>query len=133
MQPLAHVFRRNFGGATGDLQAGDRPPLGLARGETAIPEGLDVRLIRFLIDVATNISQDEVLHVSNAPLFISTNDTYSKIGVQQWGASPALDLDEKTDAGVNEQLIEEQWKAKEKLLLATQDVFYFDYGCVVFW
>jgi len=25
------------------------------------------------------------------------------------------------------------WKTKESLLMATQDIFYFDYGCVVFW
>jgi uncharacterized Rmd1/YagE family protein len=25
------------------------------------------------------------------------------------------------------------WRAKEAMLMATQDIFYFDYGCVVFW
>ena len=28
---------------------------------------------------------------------------------------------------------DEEWKQRELLMMTTQDIFYFDYGCVVFW
>lgn len=113
-----HVFRRNFG-TSNVAESGGRPELALSRGSSAIPEQLD----------------DEVLHVSNAPLFIASNDSFSKLDALQWSYNMERveDLENPEYSGNLGQDSEEIWKTREKLLLATQDIFYFDYGCVVFW
>jgi len=54
----------------------------------------------------------------------------SVVNPSQWdndvidGGSERLETDEEVDV---------TWKTRERLLMATQDIFYFDYGCVVFW
>jgi uncharacterized Rmd1/YagE family protein len=111
----SHIFRRNFGNSNYDMSSGDRPNLTLTRGETGVPEQLD----------------DEVLHVSNTPLFITMNETYSKVDANQlFYQSNEDNFDDNLFLDANS---DEIWQTREKLLLATQDVFYFDYGCVVFW
>jgi uncharacterized Rmd1/YagE family protein len=117
-----HVFRRNFGTSNSFIaESGGRPELALSRGMAGIPEQLD----------------DEVLHVSNAPLFISSNDSMiSKVDALQWSYNNmerVEDLENPDYASDSGQDSDEIWKTREKLLLATQDIFYFDYGCVVFW
>jgi uncharacterized Rmd1/YagE family protein len=125
----SHIFRRNFGNKviTG-LEDGERPSLSLTRGDAGVPENID----------------DEVLHVSNAPLFISSNDTYTKMSASQWPYpyQSADDIMTTADPDIAssydsmeqyENNSEEVWNNREKILLATQDIFYFDYGCVVFW
>jgi uncharacterized Rmd1/YagE family protein len=122
----AHVFRRGFGQnyqqRTNDTE---KPDLVLTRDRSLDSE----------ID-------DEVLHVSNAPLFISpiteqrmsphsswTDDS------DNWGAEKSDSSEgflDGSDDGERD-LSDAEWKARENLLMATQDIFYFDYGCVVFW
>lgn len=71
-----------------------------------------------------------VVHVSNAPLFVPNqldpeSGTSNPLPGHVPGHLPVKPITEDW-----EQL---SWKAKEMLVMATQDVFYFGYGCVVFW
>jgi uncharacterized Rmd1/YagE family protein len=105
----AHVFRRGFGNTNeqthnNDDQS-DSPELVLSRGLSG-----------------TTNTDEEVLHVSNAPLFISLENKKHN--------SDFLTT-ESFDGSSDEE--ENNWKARERLLMTTQDIFYFDYGCVVFW
>lgn len=163
----AHVFRRGFGGKSG-------PELTLSRRTTAGPD-LD----------------EEVLHVSNAPLFIASDNSRSlsawKDPDQAWAddaeamkrsrimnkkseqqvSAPVDDnalahlslavqkddptivphppieyaensnegrvmVDTSTPANSGD-LDKMSWQTKEMLVMTTQDIFYFDYGCVVCW
>ena len=74
----------------------------------------------------TTNTDEEVLHVSNAPLFISLDNS-----IDNKKTAPDLLNSENFDANTDEE--ENSWKARERLLMTTQDIFYFDYGCVVFW
>ena len=108
---------------------------------------------------------DEVLHVSNAPLFIATekrnnNDNSRSRGNddEDWFRSPnekknsgptgfAISPPAEADGVMKEfefsrsistkededDISDDEWKTREILLMATQDIFYFGYGCVVFW
>jgi uncharacterized Rmd1/YagE family protein len=103
---------------------------------------------------------EEMLHVSNAPLFISIENRSnyrskadssdrlvsslsrvdsvasqllsddvlstrgSELDIDDRGSVVRIDEDDISDT---------EWKTRETLLMATQDIFYFDYGCVVFW
>ena len=100
---------------------------------------------------------DEMLHVSNAPLFISIENrsnyrskadsserfvsTLSKVD----SVASELLSDDVTSASGSEYEIDgrdsivrideddisdTEWKTRETLLMATQDIFYFDYGCL---
>jgi uncharacterized Rmd1/YagE family protein len=148
----AHVFRRAFNNA-------NSPELTLAR-RAEEPE----------ID-------DEVLHVSNAPLFIDSNSNglptawrnFNDIwdeeqahgggthnvakGTVKASSNKMSAVDNRVDSSDNTtinldddavhtlQPVEKDsrdweqlsWKTKEQLIMCTQDVFYFEYGCVVFW
>jgi uncharacterized Rmd1/YagE family protein len=105
--------------------------------------------------IAEDSADNEVLHVSNAPLFISvgkknsfraeindgkpTQATPDALGLTPGdnvfeNLLPSGDLEvpirvefESTDRE-KENILD-----REVLLMATQDIFYFDYGCVVFW
>ena len=125
----AHVFRRGFGAGNYQMADGEQAQLVLARGGKS---GLET-------------DEDEVLHVTNAPLVFSATSS-SLLGGKalmreqqegsqgldpkedMLGAAMAADLVKSDEASSDaEQLL------REKVLMATQDVFYFDYGCVVFW
>jgi uncharacterized Rmd1/YagE family protein len=122
--------------------------------------------------IAEDSADNEVLHVSNAPLFISvgkkgsfrseitdgrpTQATPDALGLTPGdnvyeNLLPSGDLElpikvefESTDREKEnilddylltdeDQISDTEWKNREVLLMATQDIFYFDYGCVVFW
>jgi uncharacterized Rmd1/YagE family protein len=71
--------------------------------------------------------------VSNAPLFI-TIDTSPFVAPSREITSSEWDgLLEEGSNKVDISGESNGWDAKESVLMATQDVFYFDYGCVVFW
>lgn len=133
----AHVFRRGFGSANHKSDS-ERPELVLTRGQGSNME----------------TDEDEVLHVTNAPLYVSTLDSMKVDGsgnvlrsesglvkIDSNGATKneiiaaaaAADLVETERILSDDSAIEAEMLLKEKLLMATQDVFYFDYGCVVFW
>lgn len=159
----AHVFRRGFGSANHKFEAGEQPELVLTRGQAGV-----------------ETDDEEVLHVSNAPLYITTDRMLGTIKldsngclVQPPGAEDSGDLDGSPSNSNSSQahvstaaasvssnsssrnsgavygnslagltslseeggdvLDEADLQMREKLLMATQDVFYFDYGCVVFW
>jgi uncharacterized Rmd1/YagE family protein len=104
---------------------------------------------------------DEVLHVSNAPLFIAAEKRAGRSvrggDGEEWFVSRSTSTDSPTDyinaipenegtkikeyefsrsASSKEDedtVTDEEWKTRELLLMATQDIFYFGYGCVVFW
>lgn len=81
------------------------------------------------------INENEVLHMSNAPLFINLDTTSvsnmvvsidqdsSREWLQEWSA---LDNDDINIANNG-------WEVQEETLMTTQDIFYFDYGTIVFW
>ena len=123
--------------------------------------------------IAEDAADNEVLHVSNAPLFISvgkkgnsrpevndgksTQATPSALGLtagdnvyenilpsgdQQASSKLEFEPSDREKEMVDEddntfrdedQISDTEWKNREVLLMATQDIFYFDYGCVVFW
>ena len=189
----AHVFRRGFGSANHKFQAGEQPELVLTRGQSG-----------------AETDDEEVLHVSNAPLYITTDrmlgaikldadgciiqpdgvvgddcgtskstsgigsgshdgsdssdDATSIVGNTSdngsgggssssnggsggSGGSQNLNSNSKNmaatasygniwaevSASEEEAMDEVDLQMRQKLLMATQDVFYFDYGCVVFW
>lgn len=105
---------------------------------------------------------DEMLHVSNAPLFISIenrsnyrskadiSDRFESTlsdgdssesrpffgdSILSSDAESELDMDDLNRVvRIDEDDISDtEWKTRETLLMATQDIFYFEYGCVVFW
>lgn len=105
---------------------------------------------------------DEMLHVSNAPLLISIENrsnyrpkvdssdrlvsTLSRVDsvaaallsddiTSANGSSSELEMKDRDSLlRIDEDDISDmEWKTRETLLMATQDIFYFDYGCVVFW
>ncbi len=100
-----HIFRRGFGNQKSPeaIANGETPALVLARGEATTE--------------SSGIIDDEVLHVSNAPLFVSYNNKNDN-------------KENKYDENDGENNDDD---IRERLLMATQDIFYFDYGCVVFW
>jgi uncharacterized Rmd1/YagE family protein len=117
----AHIFRRGFG-ANKELSNGTQAPLSLARSS------------------ALENEDDEVLHVSNAPLFIaiSSNDNDQSSNTDSYGMVAGLTDEEiisteSISSGELSNDLSKTWGARETVLMATQDVFYFDYGCVVFW
>jgi len=132
----AHVFRRGFGSASlpkgkdkdKEKEEGEQSQLFLARGRGG----------------AMETDEDEFLHVTNAPLYVSTGQQPARpaaAGVQvrelEVAAAAAADLvGGDISNGLLEaenSALEAELKLKEQVLMATQDIFYFDYGCVVFW
>eukprot|EP00596_Hydrurales_sp_CCMP1899_P005621 CAMPEP_0119040468 /NCGR_PEP_ID=MMETSP1177-20130426/10394_1 /TAXON_ID=2985 /ORGANISM="Ochromonas sp, Strain CCMP1899" /LENGTH=406 /DNA_ID=CAMNT_0007005527 /DNA_START=46 /DNA_END=1263 /DNA_ORIENTATION=+ len=128
----AHVFRRGFGqgGAIGTIVEGEEVKAGLVLARDR-PGDEDLGV------------DDEVLHVSNAPLFIAQTkkerrDTGNR---EDWELAQSASKDspvsseyESSKSKGNEyDISDEEWKTRETLLMATQDIFYFGYGCVVFW
>jgi uncharacterized Rmd1/YagE family protein len=147
----AHVFRRGFGGT------------GAATTRTHLLDDDDdakLRELRLTRRPEDALLDDEVLHVSNAPLFVTTDAagrTSSDFFHTGSDATPAaslpLSVSTMMEATVGEEALmsdesaEEadsisdkqsmaatlSEQAQEQLLMATQDIFYFEYGCVVFW
>ena len=116
-----HIFRRGFGNQKSPeaVAAGERPELVLARSPTG---------------ASKDDFGDEVLHVSNAPLFISYDKKRSaNNNGMSLETSPSQQMDESLSSSENMDDDGAAWEARERLLMATQDIFYFDYGCVVFW
>jgi len=135
----AHVFRRGFGAAgssTAQSQAQAQAQMLLARGGAR--GGVDSE-------------EDEVCHVTNAPLYVSpsmlqrpelaaSNTAGSEVTDAEWvdsnngkvAAAATADL-VKSESSLQDSALEAETRLKEQLLMATQDIFYFDYGCVVFW
>jgi hypothetical protein len=142
----SHVFRRGFGNQRSDQLSNDeddarKAELVLARGKPG----------------EISIADDEVLHISNAPLFIAAAEkratrrgdvvAENQVPMDGWETEVLDNFTPSTsvvgtsstlvrDSGDREQdndLSDEEWKQRELLLMTTQDIFYFDYGCVVFW
>eukprot|EP00596_Hydrurales_sp_CCMP1899_P005461 CAMPEP_0119034330 /NCGR_PEP_ID=MMETSP1177-20130426/1317_1 /TAXON_ID=2985 /ORGANISM="Ochromonas sp, Strain CCMP1899" /LENGTH=439 /DNA_ID=CAMNT_0006991687 /DNA_START=245 /DNA_END=1561 /DNA_ORIENTATION=+ len=96
---------------------------------------------------------DEMFHVSNFPFCMPAENENSQSNSDIIGNEPspaegsdsdstlvATDINQVSDLGpysfskaMEDEISDKQWKARETLLMATQDIFYFDYGCVVFW
>ena len=102
----AHVFRRGFSRGSEEKDM-EKPDLVLTR----------------------EIDDDSVLHISNAPLFVGQfGDPESNQGLK-WTSVMSKEEDMTNDSPDNESAV----TTKEAVMMATQDIFYFDYGCVVFW
>jgi len=146
----AHVFRRGFGRKEGISKDDYTPDLTLTRNQQSDNPELD----------------DEVLHVSNAPLFVAADNrlmtAWSDDGVD-WDverlketdfddvsapaststvtppgvstASPLSSSSSAVSSGRASSVLSDELdsKTKEMLVMSTQDIFYFEYGCVVFW
>ena len=50
------------------------------------------------------------------------------MAVNYWSQGQQLEKDDESDAQSQQELA----KQMDAMLMATQDIFYFDYGCVVF-
>lgn len=113
----AHIFRRGFGE---NKHLDNSSSLVLTRSQLLEKE------------------DDEVLHVSNAPLFITIDSNIFPLP-RQSEIDMSLDEDAVRDRygsnGVDSMMNDDEPArgTRETVLMATQDVFYFDYGCVVFW
>jgi len=142
----AHVFRRGFGTAAMNTRGSkeENPLLVLKRDSASDPE-----------------TEDEVLHVSNAPLLPDINSSISSSGSgSSYGSTNGRSssssngnssssssgsssstmmprsvggLSDEAQDKISEQDDADLWKSREQILMATQDIFYFDYGVVVFW
>jgi uncharacterized Rmd1/YagE family protein len=117
----AHVFRRGFGAK--ETNNSTQSSLVLTRRSNNVLENED----------------DEVLHVSNAPLFISVDTAVNPsrfAGPSEVDSS--LDDDnvrDRFDTLIRDDSVDptKDFSTREAILMATQDIFYFDYGTVVFW
>jgi uncharacterized Rmd1/YagE family protein len=109
----AHVFRRGF---TKGPTPSEKPDLVLTRGE---------------------VEDDGVLHISNAPLFITTESLFNSNKNYHTEES---DFSIQTVSGEDEERVDMEMdleaaraRTRDAILMSTQDIFYFDFGCVVFW
>ena len=117
----------------------------------------------FLLHLTTRESEfhDEIIHVSNAPLYNSLDKRASKkmersikiesVSLEKNSGSEITYKDDdraltesttmvrdRRDGEIfskadEDEISDIEWKTREQLLMTTQDIFYFDYGCVVFW
>ena len=109
----------------------------------------NLMLTRSVASSETDID-DEVLHVSNSPLFMNYNNFAQKLKQQTLNLNPNNHINSNNNNNNNnnkplsnedleqielEQELQEQEDTKQTILqlMSTQDIFYFDYGCVVFW
>lgn len=112
----AHIFRRGFH----RQNDGDKSnSLTLTRR----PEGPEI--------------DDGMLHVSNAPLIYSEKDIPTRksnlnFETNQYNPNVQYLEDNQENVEMNSDDNSSN-KAKEMLVMTTQDIFYFEYGCVVFW
>ena len=139
----AHVFRRSFGTQVFNAErAEDIPELYMTEDE-------------FDSDIDNN---DEVLHVSNAPHAVAAlrgnSELFSKLDTSERSiyssdasvlpiekdnnSKAQASTDNSKSASVENNIdssdkSEMEWKAYENLLMGTQDIFYYGYGCVVLW
>mmetsp|Transcript_28254 Transcript_28254/g.60908 ORF Transcript_28254/g.60908 Transcript_28254/m.60908 type:complete len:438 (-) Transcript_28254:202-1515(-) len=107
----AHVFRRGFGNK-------DVPSTGTA-GDTTPELVLSRRAESSAFD-------DEVLHVTNAPFSISSDPLSLLNNLADDEADALSDPGSLPPKSARD-------RAYEQLSVLTQDTFYFEYGCVVFW
>eukprot|EP01035_Chromulina_nebulosa_P017727 gene17727-23319_t len=139
----AHVFRRGFGAQNQrQYEAVNNIMNNLNSSETEnsqISSDLSNLLLSRGISSDTSVN-DEVLHVSNSPMFLNLNTiepVVNKVGSpSSWMRRQQLDdINVETEI-VNEENDEDDKESERRrvlLFMATQDIFYFDYGCVVFW
>lgn len=71
------------------------------------------------------VDDEGVLHISNAPLIVNMGSE-QQVNSYELLDTISGDIVVDLDADVVS-------KTQERVMMATQDVFYFDYGCVVFW
>jgi uncharacterized Rmd1/YagE family protein len=114
----AHVFRRGFGRDTSGWDT--TPELVLSRRSES--SALD----------------DEVLHITNAPFSISTDPlALLSLADEETQRETAEDAAEPGSGSGSGPPAKEAQSARdrayERLSMLTQDTFYFEYGCVVFW
>lgn len=119
----AHVFRRGFSGSFINESKNDLAALPIATGADGITDLSNLMLSRSI--TSEKDVDDEVLHVTNSPLLMNLNSMSEKLSDNSNGLSDSEDMDEDDD--------KELIRKNMMLLRATQDIFYFDYGCVVFW
>ena len=76
---------------------------------------------------------DEVLHISNSPRFFSKFEGRILNGVKSMRSytnSKSKDFESVVVDTTKETIADESEKI---VAMTTQDIFYFEYGCVVFW
>jgi uncharacterized Rmd1/YagE family protein len=107
----AHIFRKKFGGGDEDLKI-----------------------------TKQNQNFDEYVHLWNSPICITSDkDPEDRDEVLKNHVHVSHlehnQVQVHSPEGENSEYKEEDldWKTKQMVALATQDVFYFQYGCVVFW
>jgi uncharacterized Rmd1/YagE family protein len=124
-----YIFRKSFGneGKSSLAPASDKNE----ESSTSVTRAHFTRASISDYDKDPDIDDEDVFHVTNAPLIISPLINEKKIddaslsSLSTGASSSSLVL----PASVSTM----DWKTKEVLLMSLQDIFYFGYGCVVFW
>jgi uncharacterized Rmd1/YagE family protein len=126
-----YIFRKSFGNEGRSSTVGDK-------NEEASTSISRIQFTRASIndyDKDPEIDDDDVFHVTNAPLVISplinkeekkADDPSSLLSSSSAASSSSSTLPTSQQSNMD-------WKTKEVLLMSLQDIFYFGYGCVVFW
>lgn len=126
----AHVFRRGFSGAPGkQILSTTLNTVENNKNPDPLPTDLSDMMLTRSISSEKDID-DEVLHVSNSPLLMN----FKRIGkpnINTWERleTPSDLMAETDEVESDAEIVRENIMA----FMATQDIFYFDYGCVVFW
>lgn len=156
----AHVFRRGFGVPNLAMSPNAASAVTVAGDKTETVDDHPNRYITQTITSEADID-DEVLHVSNDPMqrlslnlnlldFIDGGDEWRPSNNNNIEAANSNDSKQDDDSsisnnsnninnmnsnsdGLEDASQESSWKRRQLLLLARQDIYYFDYGCVVFW
>eukprot|EP01039_Chlorochromonas_danica_P006080 gene6080-6695_t len=136
----AHVFRRGFNNY--HLREDGRPELTLARRQPLEEPGVmedeeKEELREYKEEEGTSTSSLPLS--STTPTSSLTNTTTSSSTTtplqqteRQYQNTAVEEVNQKVQP-INEDWEQLPWKTKEMLVMNTQDIFYFDYGCVVFW
>jgi len=123
----AHVFRRGFSGTYINEKNVNASMVADAGSEVDLSNMMLSRNVASEKDV-----DDEVLHVTNSPLLtslsLSMNDVLTENAAKRRQQVSLVEERDESDEDEKELV-----KRNMVMFQATQDIFYFDYGCVVFW
>lgn len=156
----AHVFRRGFSGGNSQSQQPLEDQHSQSLSLDSSPESVDLSNMMLTRSIANEADiDDEVLHISNSPLFMNLNLMGTKqvnavsqqssanimkiarSGRNIWDPSSSISNEEEaqdqnevhSDESEDEDDEAELIRRNKLLFMATQDIFYFDYGVVCFW
>jgi uncharacterized Rmd1/YagE family protein len=122
----AHVFRREFASSGGGERDESRKIVSSIGGGGSTTGGGG--------SSSSETTSDEVLHVSSDPsgnLWQEFVDRYGEGNNYESGGSSSSSV--KTSEGGDNESNNIEWDYFGQQVMSTQDIFYYDYGCVVMW